>query len=158
MVGPTLTTPATETTPTTTGTDGTEPTDGTRTVTETTGVINTVFDTVASLTPMIPEPIKPLIAPVINTLDGFKGLLNDALKDAGTVASTAASALSQLMAVTDLVAGVDGLIDTALNFLNSIAPTGQDVATCMGAVKAQWIVDYSGIRSQGYFPVDQVTS
>lgn len=92
---------------------------------------------------MLPETLKSLIAPVIGTLNGFKGLVSDALKDVGNVASTAASALAQLVAIAktfkkpiaDLVPGIDRLIDTALDVFGSVAKAAQDVATCMGAPK-----------------------
>jgi hypothetical protein len=92
---------------------------------------------------MIPEPIKSLISPVIGTLEDFKTIVYDALKDAGTVASTAASALSQLIAIattfktsiTNLIPGVGGLVDLVLDVLSKVASSAQDVATCLGAPK-----------------------
>ncbi|KAF9549525.1 hypothetical protein EC957_003475 [Mortierella hygrophila] len=107
------------------------------------GVLNTAFDTITGFIPMIPESLRSLISPVIDTLTGLKGVVDNALKDVGTFASTAASALAQLVAIAnvfkqptaDLVPGIDGLIDTALNVFGTVAKAGQDVATCMGAPK-----------------------
>ncbi|KAG9069075.1 hypothetical protein KI688_009968 [Linnemannia hyalina] len=108
------------------------------------GVLNTAFDTITGFIPMIPEPLKTLISPVIDALTGLEGVVDNALTDVGTFASTAASALAQLVAIAkvfkqpiaDLVPGIDGLIDTALNVFGTVAKAAQGVATCMGAPKS----------------------
>ncbi|KAF8935535.1 hypothetical protein BGZ47_009897 [Haplosporangium gracile] len=107
-------------------------TDGAKEEMITTTVDSTTTTTAGSLCETVVNTFKG----VINTaFDTVTGLIDNALKDTGTVVSIAASILSQLKPITDLAPGVDGLIDTVLNVLSSVASADQDVATCMGAVK-----------------------
>ncbi|KAG0207392.1 hypothetical protein BGX33_006846 [Mortierella sp. NVP41] len=123
----TTTPPVTTTTTTTAAVTATTPTSNCDALVATfKGVINTAFDTVASFIPMIPEPIKTLIALIINNLEGYKQAINDALVDGSLGHSSTLS----------LVPGIDGLIDMALNVLSGVAKSAQDVATCLGAPKS----------------------
>ncbi|KAK3818323.1 MAG: hypothetical protein J3R72DRAFT_529338 [Linnemannia gamsii] len=106
-------------------------------------IINTAFDSIKGFAALVPEPLKSMLSPIFDTLEKYKDLAMNALTDAGGVASMAASALTQIVAIAttfkstilELVPAVAPLFDVITAILNGVAKAAQDVATCMGAPK-----------------------